>query len=65
MLNNVANPYHFETDPDPGFEKIHYGSRSGFRPNFNTEPDPGKKGFPARKIIIIFYNKHSFPMQFI
>ena len=33
------NPYHFDTDPDPGSEKIRYGS--GSRPNFDTDPDPG------------------------
>ena len=44
-------------DPDPGSEKIHYGS--GSRPKFDTDPDPGKndknpdpdkKGFGTRKI---------------
>ena len=34
--------FHFcsVADPDPGPEKIRYGS--GSRPNFNTDPDPGK-----------------------
>ena len=27
-------------DPDPGLEQIRYGS--GSRPNFGTDPDPGK-----------------------
>ena len=36
---SVFNPYHFDTDPDPGSEKIRYGS--GSRPNFDTDPDPG------------------------
>ena len=29
-----------DTDPDPGCEKICYGS--GSRVNFDTDPDPGK-----------------------
>ena len=37
---SVADPYHFDTDPDSGCEKIRYGS--GFRVNFDTDPDPGK-----------------------
>ena len=39
---SVADPYHFDTDPDPdpGCEKIRYGS--GSRVNFDTNPDPGK-----------------------
>ena len=39
----MADPYHFDTnpDPDPGCEKIRYGS--GSRANFDTDPDPGKK----------------------
>ena len=36
---SVADPYHFDTDPDPGCEKIRYGS--GSRVNFDTDPDPG------------------------
>ena len=38
----MADPYHFDTDPDPdpGCEKIRYGS--GSRVNFDTNPDPGK-----------------------
>ena len=39
---SVADPYHFDmdTDPDPGCEKIRYGS--GSRVNFATDPNPGK-----------------------
>ena len=36
--SSVADPYHFNMDPDPGCEKICYGSRA----NFDTDPDPGK-----------------------
>ena len=41
---SVADPYHFDTDPDPGCEKIRYGSGSRSRVNFDTDsdPDPGK-----------------------
>ena len=35
---SVADPYHFDTDPNPGCEKI----RSWSRVNFDTDPDPGK-----------------------
>ena len=45
---SVADPYHF--DPDPGCEKIRYGSGSSV--NFDTDPDPGKNDTdpdPARK----------------
>ena len=48
VLTSVADPYHFDTDPDPGCEKIRYGS--GSRVNFDTDPgkndtdpDPAKK----------------------
>ena len=55
-FSNVADPYHFDTDPDPGCEKIRYGSPFGFgsRLNFDTDLNPdknstdsgaGKKGF--------------------
>ena len=47
---SVADPYHFDTDPDPGCEKIRYGS--GSRVNFDTDPDPGKNDTdpdPAKK----------------
>ena len=37
---SVSDPYHFDSDPDPGYEKIRYGS--GSRMNFDTDPDPGK-----------------------
>ena len=38
IRNSVADPYHVDTDPDPGCEKIRYGS--GSRVNFDTDPDP-------------------------
>ena len=47
---SVADPYHFDTDPDPGCEKIRSGS--GSRVNFDTDPDPGKNNTdpdPAKK----------------
>ena len=47
----MADPYHFDTDPGPGPEKIRYGSESS--PNFDTDPDSGKHGFSVRKILII------------
>ena len=40
------------TDPDPRCEKICYGSGSGSRVNFDTDPDPGKNDTdpdPAKK----------------
>ena len=37
---SVADPYHFDTDPDPGCEKNRHGSGSGSRVNFDTDPDP-------------------------
>ena len=48
----MADPYHFDEDPDPGCEKIRY--RSGSRVNFDTDPDPGKNNTdpdldPAKK----------------
>ena len=53
--SSVADPYHVDTDPDPGFEKVRSGS--GSRPNVHTDPgknymdpDPGKTGFSTRKI---------------
>ena len=39
-LRSVADPYNFYTYPDPGCEKIPYGS--GSRTNFDTNPDPAK-----------------------
>ena len=50
LLISVADPYHFDTDPDPGSEKICYGS--GSRANFDTDPDSGKNDTdpePAKK----------------
>ena len=41
VFRSVADPYHIVTDPEPGCEKICYGS--GTRPNFNTDPDPDQK----------------------
>ena len=58
--SSVADPYHVDTDPDPGSEKIRYGS--GSRPNFDTDPDPRKNdadpdpGFRTRKIWKIWLN---------
>ena len=51
----MADPYHFDTDtdPDPGCEKIRYGS--GSRVNFDTDPDPGKNYTdpdPAKKALV-------------
>ena len=39
---SVADQYNVDTgtDPDPGSEKIRYGS--GSRPNVDTDPDSGK-----------------------
>ena len=51
-IGSVADPYNFDTDPDPGCEKIRYGSGSGSRVNFDTDPDPGKNDpdpDPAKK----------------
>ena len=59
LYSSVADPYHFDTDPDPDCEKILYGS--GSMVNFDTDPDPGKndtdpgsgsnkKGLSTRKI---------------
>ena len=36
----MADQYHFDADPDPGTEKIRYGS--GSRTSFDTDPDPGR-----------------------
>ena len=50
--------YYFDSDPDPGSEKIRHGS--GSSPILYTDPDPGKndpdpdkKGFSSRKIFKI------------
>ena len=40
VLCSVVDPYPFDTDPDPGFKKNHYGSDS--RPNFDIDLDQGK-----------------------
>ena len=40
LIGSVADPYHFKKDPDPGCEKIRYGS--GSKVNFDTDPDQGK-----------------------
>ena len=50
---SVADPYHFNTDPDPGCEKIRSGSGSRVV-NFDADPDldPGKNNTdpdPAKK----------------
>ena len=54
---SAADPYHFDTNPHPGCGKIRYGS--GYRTNFDTDPDAGKndmdpdpciKGLSTRKI---------------
>ena len=45
IRSSVAD--HF--DADSGSEKIRYG----YGPNFDTDPDPGKKGFSTRKILKI------------
>ena len=42
ITTSVADPYHIDTVPDPGCEKIRYGSGSRSRVNFDTDPDPGK-----------------------
>ena len=52
LTTSVADPYHFDMDPDPGCEKIHYGSESRSRANFDTDLDPGKNDTdpdPAKK----------------
>ena len=49
-IGSVSDPYNFYTDPDPGCEKIRYGS--GSRVNFDTDSDPGKNNTdpdPAKK----------------
>ena len=65
---SVVDPYHF--DADPGSENVHYGS--GSRPNFDTDPnpgknytdpDPGKKEFSTKKIVKICFKKRPFPMH--
>ena len=46
---SVADLYHFDTDLDPGSEKIRYKSGSGSRLNYDTDPDPD----PAQPVIRI------------
>ena len=46
----MADPYHFDTDLEPGCEKIRYGS--GTKMNFDTDPATGKNNTdpdPAKK----------------
>ena len=38
----MADLHHFDTDPDPGCEKIRFESETGSRENFDTDPDQGK-----------------------
>ena len=50
----MADPCNFDLDPDPGCERIGYGSGSRSRVNFDTDPDPytGKNNTdpdPAKK----------------
>ena len=46
MILTYSDPYHLDTDPDPGCEKICSRSRA----NFDTDPDPGKSDpDPAKK----------------
>ena len=42
VICSVADPNHFDTDPDPVCEKFWYGSGSESRTTFDTDPDPGK-----------------------
>ena len=41
-ISSVVDLYHFDTDPDPGCEKIHYGSGSRVNFDMDTDLDPGK-----------------------
>ena len=46
------SPGRIDTDPDPGCDKICYGSGSVSRVNFDTDPNPGKNNTdpdPAKK----------------
>ena len=38
----MADLHHFDMDQDPGCEKIRFGSQTGSRENYDTDPDPGK-----------------------
>ena len=60
LVCSVADLFHFDTHPHQVSEKIRYGS--GSRPNFDTDPDPGKndtdpdsakKGLSTTKILKI------------
>ena len=54
-VGNVADPYHFDTDPDPGCAKIRYGS--GSRLNFDSDLDLGKNDTdPGKKKIQYRYH---------
>ena len=64
-LSSVADPNHFDTDPDPRCEKFCYGSES--RTTFDTDPDPGKtdtdpdpgkrtKGAVSRDFLPLFFS---------
>ena len=55
---NVTDPYHFDTDPDPGSEKIRQGSESW--PNFDTYRIQAKK-IPVR---IRIQGKKDQPCEF-
>ena len=46
-LGSVADPYNFDTDPDPGCEKIRYGSGSRQK---QYGSGSSKKGLSTRKI---------------
>ena len=46
LSSSVADPYHFDKDPDPGCEK--------FLPDpgkNDIDPFPGKKGLSTRKML--------------
>ena len=73
----MADPYHVDTDPDPGSENILYGSGPNFDTdpdpgsenilygsgqNFDTDPDPGKKEFSTRKILFYFKKLLSYAL---
>ena len=52
LHSSGADPYQFDTDPDSGSEQILY--ESGSRPNFDTEPGPGKNDTdpdPDKKLV--------------
>ena len=48
MILTCSDPYHLDTDPDPGCEKICSRSRANF--DTDPDPDPGKSDpDPAKK----------------